>query len=194
MIMVVFEGESIMKESKADAILHPVRMKIIQALAKHKMTVLDMLDYLGDVPQATLYRHLNQLKKFEIIYVEDEKQRRGTVEKTYALNARNVLMNADEASNISKEEHIRYFMTYYTMILKQLEEYMDGEVNLEKDGFGYHQLELSLNDEEFLQFSREYRDLLMKFSQRDSEHSRKRSLSTVIIPEKQGRKRSDSHE
>ncbi|RKL64989.1 transcriptional regulator [Salipaludibacillus neizhouensis] len=183
-----------MKQSKAEIILHPVRMKIIQALAKKSMTVLNMLDYLGDVPQATLYRHLNQLTKFEIIYVEEERKRRGTVEKTYALNEKNAIINAKEAGKISKDDHFNYFMTYYAMILKQLEEYMEGEVNFEKDGFGYHQVEMCLSEEDFQQFSSEYRDLLVRFSKLNSDSARKRSLSTVIIPEKKEKKDGESNE
>ncbi|PYZ93903.1 transcriptional regulator [Salipaludibacillus keqinensis] len=182
-----------MNESKADAILHPIRMKILQALARQSMTVQEMVEYLETVPQATLYRHLNMLKKHDIVHIMEEKQVRGTVEKRYTLNEESAIMSGDEAEQISKDDHIRYFMTYFAMILKQFEEYLDGDVNFEDDGFGYHQLDLYLNDEEYRKFILEYRELLQKYSQQSSLNDRKRTLSTVLIPE-QKRKGGEENE
>ena len=44
-----------------DLLLHPVRLRIVQALVGSPMTPLHLKEQLGDVPQATLYRHLSQL-------------------------------------------------------------------------------------------------------------------------------------
>ncbi|WP_416151747.1 helix-turn-helix domain-containing protein [Salipaludibacillus sp. HK11] len=173
-----------MSDSKVDAVLHPIRMKIIQALARNSMTVQEIGDHLGDVPQATLYRHLNILKKSIIVSVEKETQVRGTLEKRYSLNINNARVSADEAKTISKEEHKRYFMAYFALILKQMEEYMEGEVDYEKDGFGYNQIDLYLTDEENIEFLTDYGALLQKYSQSNHSEARKRTISTVLIPEK----------
>ena len=75
-----------MNQSKMKLILHPVRMKIIQSLLNGKnMTVQQLSQRAKDVPQATLYRHLNKLLEAELIQVVQENQIRGTVEKVYAL-------------------------------------------------------------------------------------------------------------
>ena len=44
-----------------DLLLHPIRLRIVQALVGEPMTPLQLKDRLADVPQATLYRHINQL-------------------------------------------------------------------------------------------------------------------------------------
>ena len=46
---------------KTDIILHPVRMRILQNLATRNLTPLQLAEELVNVPQATLYRHLNKL-------------------------------------------------------------------------------------------------------------------------------------
>ena len=63
-------------------ILNPVRMRRIQSLAKNKnMTVQQIAQELTDVPQATLYRHLNKLLKAKAIVVVQENKVRGVLEK-----------------------------------------------------------------------------------------------------------------
>ena len=75
-----------MNQSKMKLILHPVRMKIIQSLLNGKnLTVQQLSQRAKDVPQATLYRHLNKLLEADFIQVVQENQIRGTVEKVYAL-------------------------------------------------------------------------------------------------------------
>lgn len=47
---------------KADLLLHPVRMRIVQQLiAGDPQAILQLAQRLGDVPQATLYRHMKLL-------------------------------------------------------------------------------------------------------------------------------------
>lgn len=42
--------------TKVDLLLHPVRLRVVQALLGQEMTPQQLVDALGDVPQATLYR------------------------------------------------------------------------------------------------------------------------------------------
>jgi len=47
--------------TKVEILMHPVRIKICQALMRNRengLTPLEMVKILKDVPQATLYRHL----------------------------------------------------------------------------------------------------------------------------------------
>ena len=85
-----------MNQSKMKLILHPVRMKIIQSLLNGKnMTVQQLSQRAKDVPQATLYRHLNKLLEADLIQVVQENQIRGTVEKVYALKEPSVHSQED---------------------------------------------------------------------------------------------------
>ena len=72
------------------------RLRIVQALVGAPMTPLQLRDLLGDVSQATLYRHLNQLADGGLVEVVDERPVRGRVERTYAVVSSKVsLTDAD---------------------------------------------------------------------------------------------------
>ncbi len=174
-----------MGSSKADAILHPIRMRIIQELASKPCTVQELLQYLQDVPQATLYRHLNTLKKAEVVEVIKEQKIRGTVEKTYALAQASAILSGDEVQHLTKEEHLQHFMNFYTMLAKEFEAYLEGDVNFEKDGFGYHQLPLHLSDSEQQAFLEDYKKLVGKYQFKPREDRRKRTMAVSFIPERQ---------
>lgn len=63
--------------NKAEVLIHPVRMKISQALMRNKetgLTPLEMVKIIEDVPQATLYRHIQVLLDAGIIQIIKEKK------------------------------------------------------------------------------------------------------------------------
>ncbi|MCR6111934.1 helix-turn-helix domain-containing protein [Bacillus sp. A301a_S52] len=175
-----------MKQRKIDVVLHPIRMQLIKSLVKKPMTVQELLNDMEGVAQATLYRHLNLLKDHHIIRIKEERQVRGAVEKTYELMEGAAIISAEEAEAITKEEHQRYFLRYFAMILKQFDDYLEGDVNMEQDGFGYSQIELALTDEEFQSFTLEFSELIKRYGNNMSPNARKRTLSTILLPEKKG--------
>jgi DNA-binding transcriptional ArsR family regulator len=184
--------EGTMKQRKIDIVLHPIRMQLIKALVRKPMTVQELLYDVQDVAQATLYRHLNLLKEHHIIRIKEERQVRGAVEKTYELMEGAAIISAEEAGSITKEEHQRYFLRYFAMILKQFDDYLEGDVNMEQDGFGYNQIELALTDEEFQSFTLEFSELIKRYGNKMNSHARKRTLSTILLPEKKnGGKKND---
>ena len=65
----------------SSALLHPVRLRIIQTLlADGNLTPHQLHAHLVDVPIATLYRHVNHLASHGLIEVAQERQVRGTSE------------------------------------------------------------------------------------------------------------------
>lgn len=61
---------------KADALLHPVRMRIVQVPAQGRaLTAQQLAEALTEVPQATPYRHLQKLVESGVLIVVDERQR-----------------------------------------------------------------------------------------------------------------------
>ena len=70
--------------NKAEILMHPVRIKISQALMRHNesgLTPLEMVKIIQDVPQATLYRHIQILLDAGVIKVIKEKKVRSVTEK-----------------------------------------------------------------------------------------------------------------
>lgn len=172
--------------SKADVILHPVRMKIIQSLVKRPLTVQELMEWIPDVPQATLYRQLKVLTESKVIFVSDERKVRGTVERTYSLNNEAANISASEADELSKNDHLKYFITFFANLLQGAEQYLDSgdDLDMVKDGFGYRKIDLFLDDDEFLQFSKDFATVIKKYAANEpSEYRRRRSLASVFIPE-----------
>lgn len=63
--------------NKVEILMHPVRIKICQALLRNKeegLTPLEMVKILKDVPQATLYRHIQVMVDSGIVSVVSEKR------------------------------------------------------------------------------------------------------------------------
>src|SRR6185437_4634635 len=85
-----------MTVSTADLVLHPVRLRILQAfLGGRRLTTGDLARELPDVAQAGLYRHVSRLAEGGVLEVVSERQARGAVERTYALRQENAWVDAD---------------------------------------------------------------------------------------------------
>ena len=68
-----------MAPSRADLIMHPVRMRLLATLAHRQLTPRQLSQLLPDIPQATLYHHLGILTRAELLRVVSERQIRGAV-------------------------------------------------------------------------------------------------------------------
>jgi DNA-binding transcriptional ArsR family regulator len=174
-------------EKKADIMLHPIRMRIIQELVKSpNQTVQQLIDHLGDVPQATMYRHLKMLSDAELIHVVETNKVRGTVEKVYAVLVENLAITDKELEETAPEEHLRYFMTYQANLAKEFERYVMSKqpASYKEDGLGYWQTTMHLSDEEFEEFAENLGQLIKKaVEKKPNKDRRARTLATISIPE-----------
>lgn len=174
-----------MDNSILSVILNPIRMRIIQALIKNKeMTVQQIAKELPQVPQATLYRHLNKLLKANAIVVVKENKIRGTVEKTYGLEKDPYLSITKELDKDGKEEYLNLFYNYLMILLGDFERYISIETSdLAKDGVTFRSAAIYLSDEEYREF---LGDLINAFDKiRDNKASpdrRLRKISTIVMP------------
>ena len=90
--------------STADLVLHPVRLRILQAfLGGRHLTTGDLARELPDVAQAGLYRHVRSLAEGGVLEVVRERQVRGAVERTYALRQENAWVDADAFAALGRE-------------------------------------------------------------------------------------------
>ncbi|MFZ0447056.1 MAG: helix-turn-helix domain-containing protein [Bacillus sp. (in: firmicutes)] len=174
-----------MSASKMKVILHPVRMKIIQALINGKeMTVQELSKWAEDVPQATLYRHLNKLLDAGFIRVVQENPVRGAVEKVYALKEPNI-QSQEDFLKLTKEEHLELFLTFTTQLMSLYESYLSQEkIDLVKDGVSYTIANLNLTDQEFIELMQGIGTLIQSAIGNEPTPERKpRNIATIIIPD-----------
>lgn len=168
-----------------DLLLHPIRLRIVQALVGTPMTPLQLKDRLGDVPQATLYRHINQLADGGLLEVVAERPSRGGVERTYGVVTASVALGDSELESATADDHFRYFATFVGTLLADFGAYLDsGDPAFSADRVGYRQVPLWLTDEEF-------DALVARMTTAVQEHvdnkpapgRRRRLLSTIVIPD-----------
>ena len=172
---------------KADLILHPVRMRVIMALAGGQMTARQIAALLPDVAPATLYRHLNAMTEGGILAVVERNPVRGTVEKVYALASPHAAhLSPDDMANMNHEDLMRLFTGFIVTLLGDFSRYLGHQenINLTKDGVGFHKYPLYLNDEEFMAFGKGLSELLVPYLENGpSPDRRRRLLSLILMPD-----------
>lgn len=173
-----------MNPPAAELILHPIRMRIIQAVIGRSMTAGQLGEALPDVAQATLYRHLNKLSSAGLLTVVEERPVRGTVEKVYALLENAASLSSDDVAQISKEDHMRYFGVFVASLLGEFQRYLQQEtIDFEADGVGYRVVALYLSDKEFRHLL-DIRNsaLLSALSNQPGPGRRRRLFASIIMP------------
>ncbi|MFB1050626.1 helix-turn-helix domain-containing protein [Paraliobacillus sp. JSM ZJ581] len=177
--------------NKVEILMHPVRVKISRALMRNKENGLsprEMLEIIKDVPQATLYRHIQVLLDAGIIRVVKEKKVRSVSEKYYILNEEKVLLSSADWNKASLDEKINYYSYYQLSLLNQYKNYLTHLDNDDSaDGSTFSMVELKLDDERFKDFQTELNDLMVKYYNDTSKNTEKnapiRTIGITIIPD-----------
>lgn len=175
-----------MTDSRADLLLHPVRMRIVLAMAGRQLTAADLAAALPDVPQATLYRHLNRLAEGGILTVVAENPVRGLVQKVYALARADVAqVTAAEAAAISADDFRQLFAAFATTLVASFEQYLASTDRFDPvaDGVGFHIHPVYLSDAELMQFAQRLAEAIGPLlANTPGPERRRRLLATVLMP------------
>ena len=169
----------------ADLLLHPVRLRIMQAfLGERALTTSELRAELSDIPAASLYRHVARLVGAGVLQVVAERRVRGAVERTYTLRLFAAQIQPGEAAAMTAEEHMQAFMAYVAGMLADADRYLAaGLVDPVRDGASYRMAALWLTDAEFAEFTR---DLAAVFQPRlanpPGKGRRRRMVYNVILP------------
>lgn len=176
--------------NKVEILMHPVRIKICQALLRHKgegLTPLEMVKVLKDVPQATLYRHIQVMVDSGIVNVIREKKVKSVSEKYYALNEDEIRIDGDEWGKVSIEEKLNYISYYQLLLMTQYQNYLEKleQKNCQEDRSTFSVVELKINENHFTQFQNELNELMIKYYhiKNDETEVPVRTVAITIIPE-----------
>jgi DNA-binding transcriptional ArsR family regulator len=173
-----------MSSFAAEKILHPVRMRIILALAHGRaLTAQQLGAELSDVAQATLYRHLNRLLAAGVLRVQEERQVRGATERVYALRTEMIDASYD-VLRASREDNMRYFTMFVAGLLGAFARYLRRDhVDFAADGVGYSQEVLYLNDEEFGRLAAALNTVIVPaLANGPAPDRRRRIFTTIVMP------------
>ncbi|HEX8928007.1 MAG TPA: helix-turn-helix domain-containing protein [Actinomycetota bacterium] len=165
----------------ADLLLHPVRLRIVQAfLVERPLTTSQLGAELSDVPSASLYRHVARLVDAGVLQMVSERRVRGALERTYMLRLAAARIGPDEIASMSADEHRQAFMAFVAGLLADVDRYLQrDDADPLRDGVGYRMAGMWLDDAELL------RDLVRVLQPRLANPPRKdrrrRILATVLL-------------
>jgi DNA-binding transcriptional ArsR family regulator len=175
-----------MTTARADLILHPVRMRLLAALARRELTARQLSELLPDVPQATLYHHLGMLTRAGLLRIVSQRQVRGAVEKRYALAEDNTSLSPADLASASRNDHLRYFTIFVATLLGDFARYLqrDAPIDLFADGAGYRETPFYLSDDEFAQAAAAFNQALLPFlGNQPAPHRRRRLFAIITFPD-----------
>lgn len=170
-------------------------MRVILALAgRGPMAASELLERMPDVPQATLYRHLNALRQGGIVAVADEphaageRRTRGAVERRFALQPGAASLSPADLANATPDDHLRWFASFVAGLVGAFGRYVaSGVPDLVRDGVGYREVILHLSDAELASMSAALNAALMPFVANQPASGRTaRLLATILLPADRG--------
>lgn len=171
--------------SRADVLLHPVRLRIVQTLMLERpMSVAELGEALGDVPQASLYRHVRQLTEAGFVEAVDSRPVGGAMEQVYSVVAEAVTLGEADLTTATRADHMRYFTAFCATLMGTFERYLQRDrVDLAKDGVGYRTVPVWLSDEEFYELITEMnRPLRAVVDNKPAPGRSKRMFASVVVP------------
>ncbi|MFL1427029.1 MULTISPECIES: helix-turn-helix domain-containing protein [unclassified Nocardiopsis] len=169
-----------------DVLLHPVRMRIVQALFdSDPLTTAQLRDRLSDIPPATMYRHIAVLVEAEVLEVVRERRVRGAVERSYRVRAGRLEIDDDVRAAMTEDDHRQAFTAFAASLMSDFDRYLAQEgADPVRDGVVYRQAATWLTDEEFAELTREVEAAVLSRAGRGRGDGRRRRLiSFVVVPD-----------
>ncbi|MDQ7909333.1 helix-turn-helix domain-containing protein [Phytohabitans sp. ZYX-F-186] len=168
-----------------DLLMHPVRLRIIQALLDRRpSTTTQLRARLPDIPPATMYRHIAALTTAGVLEILDERRIRGAVERTYRLRWDRTELDPTERAAMTADDHRRAFTAFTGGLLADFDRYLTrGPADPTTDGITYRQAALWLTDTELAELLTELRSAITARTRNDPGQDRtRRMISVVVIP------------
>jgi hypothetical protein len=171
--------------TSADLLLHPVRLRIVQAfLGDRALTTTELRSELPDVPAASLYRHVARLVDAGVLGVVSERRVRGALERTYILRVAAANIGVGEFENMTVDEHRQAFTAFVAGLLGDFDRYVArGDIDPVRDGVSYNLAAMWLDDAELSELRR---DIARIFGPRLANAPRagrkRRILGSVLLP------------
>ncbi len=171
--------------TSADLLLHPVRLRIVQAfLGDRALTTTELRAELPDVPPASLYRHVARLVDAGALGVVSERRVRGALERTYILRAAAARIGVGELEQMSVDEHRQAFIAFVAGLLGDFDRYLArGNIDPLRDGVSYNLAGMWLDDAELTELLRDIARIFGPRLANPPKPGRKRRiLGSVLLP------------
>jgi len=158
-------------------------MRIIVEISGGERTAGQLAEVMPDVPQATLYRHLNALTEGGVLRVVAENPVRGTVERVYAVAEAS--LKPDDLRVLSKEEMLNSFTLVISTFIADFQRYLNGTAaehpDVMADGLEFSKVALELSDEELRELNKKLFGVIKAAADHQPGPDRKRRLVSYLI-------------
>ena len=171
--------------TSADLLLHPVRLRIVQAfLGDRALTTAELRSQLTDVPAASLYRHIARLVDAGVLSVVSERRVRGAMERTYILRVAAAHIGVGELERMSVDDHRQAFTAFVAGLLGDFDRYLArGDIDPLRDGVSYNLAGMWLDDSELRELLRDISRVFEPRLANPPKPGRKRRiLGSVLLP------------
>ncbi len=168
----------------ADLVMHPVRLRVIEALSGRTLTTRQLREALPDVAQATLYRHVAALVEAGFLAVAGERPVRGTVERRYRLGERLAHVDQRELEAMDAAQLRSAFVVFLRKLAADFDRLVDRDDVSDRDFLGFGQTVVHLGPDDPARLQSAFADLLTPYL--DPAPGRRRVvLNTALIPQKE---------
>jgi hypothetical protein len=171
--------------TSADLLLHPVRLRIVQAfLGDRALTTGALAAELADVPAASLYRHVARLVDAGVLAVVAERRVRGALERTYTLRVSAASITPDRLATMGADDLRQAFLAFVAGLVGDVDRYLArGDADPMRDGANFRLAGLWLDDAEFAEMLRNLVRVLAPAAANPPRPGRRRRiLATILLP------------
>lgn len=164
---------------------HKCRL-LIEIMKQGEVTAKHLAEKCNDIPQTTLYRHLKRMTLDGVLKVVNEKQIRGTIERTYALAFDPSDPQPMWGQNTG-EAYMQMFLQYFLTFAKQFQNYCEKpDIDIKNDKSGFSLSHIYLSDDELEEVVTSISKILYPLQNNKPMADRKmRTIGLIISPEHQ---------
>jgi len=170
--------------TRAEVLLHPVRLRIVSEFVGHDRTVRDLADALPDIPQATLYRHVAALVDGGILELVGERAARGPSERVYRVAPGADRIRPEELDAVPAAEQRRMFAVFTASLIDSFATYVESDGAVPSaDGLAYNRAVVNLSRQERLDFATRFAALAAEIlALPPGRHRRRYHIASCFIP------------
>ncbi len=174
--------------SRADAVLHPVRFRILTLVTGRQLSAQKIYAALSDVPQASVYRHINKLIEAGVLQCVEEAGSRGSgtgTERLYTIPTPGAAsLSTEDTASVSLADNLQYFTNYCTLLMSKGTDYLNRKAIDGSTGGLYSFEALYLSDSEYEHLVSGLQSLEgLALSNMPGPGRRRRLMFTALIPD-----------
>ncbi len=174
-----------MSDTRTSLLLHPVRLRVVQAALGREVTTSQLASWLPDVATATLYRHVAALVDGGVLEVVGEQPVRGATERTLRVALPAAWLGPDDITALSTRDPLDGVTAFLAGVLQSASDYLTAPgATPARDGFGYRQIAVWADDQELVTLTTALREVLFAAQERGPGPGRRRRvLTTILVPD-----------